>query len=365
MSTGNAAPTPESAEYLPIGKLAEGDFLRGQVCRVEGAQIRTSRKNGNSFLVGQLADASGRVDFIAFDLGDAGMDAVRAAALVRVAGEAASFDSRLQVRVSRIEPVTEPLSDADHGLLFARTGRDVDAMLADVRAWLEAAGNPCLRAIAAAYLDDDELMRAFREAPAATSNHHAWIGGLLEHTWEMLRMARGILAGPGSERIAEPLFADVDRDIVMLSVFLHDLSKVEELRWDGEFRYTRRGNLVGHLVGGAIELDRRVRDLRDADGRPVAVPPAVLDVLQHILISHHGRPEHGAARIPATPEAIFVAYLDDLAAKMSTVLAAAARAGNSGRGGEFTERHWSLETRIYRPNPFDDASDASGATASG
>lgn len=358
MSTGNADQAPDAAEYRPLGELAEAGVLRGQICRVEGAQIRTSRKNGNSFLVGQLADASGRVDFIAFDLGDDGMDAVRTAALVRVSGEAASFDARLQVRVTRIEPVAETLSEEEYGLLFARTSRDVDAMLADVREWLEAATNPCLWAIAAAYLDDPALMQKFREAPAATSNHHAWIGGLLEHTWEMMRMARGILEGPGSERTAESVFAEVDRDIVMLSVFLHDLSKVEELRWDGEFRYTRRGNLVGHLVGGAIELDRRVRDLRDAEGRPMTVPPAVLDVLQHILISHHGRPEYGAARVPATPEAIFVANLDDLAAKMSTVLAAAGRAGTAGRGGAFTERHWSLETRVYRPNPFADTSDS-------
>lgn len=357
VTTAAAAATPRTA----LAALVEGTELEAQICRVESVQVRSSRKSGAEFLVGRLADASGTVDMIAFNLSGDQMDAVRGAGLVRVSGAAAVHGGRLQFNARRIEPADGELDPADRDLLFPRTGRDIDAMLDDVRGHLESLDHPGMRAIARSYLDDESIMAGLRTAPAATSNHHAWLGGLLEHTWELMEMAAAILGPPASAAMATTsasgsghrVFPELNRDIVMLSVFLHDLDKVHELHWEGEFRYTRRGNLVGHLVGGAIDLERRVRELRNQRG--IDVPDAVVDVLVHGLVSHHGRLEYGSAKVPATPEAIFVAQLDDLGAKTSMGLAAADRASAPADDelglSAFTDPHWTLGTRIHRPDP--------------
>lgn len=346
-----ATDTTDGGVALPsMAHLSEGDRVRDILLRVQGVQTRRSRSRPETaFLVGQVADATGAVDFIAFDLEPERMEAVRSAGLVRVTGEAGVHNGRLQLKASRVEPVAEAPDEDACRRLFPRSARDVEAMLADVRGRLAAIEHPALRAIARAYVDDAALMDRFRVAPAATSYHHAWIGGLLEHTWEMLRAADGILGGPGGAASAPPLFPDLDRDLVALAIFLHDLGKTRELAWDMDFRYTRWGNLVGHVVGAAIDLDRRARDLQDDDGRPLVAPEPLLDHLAHVLVSHHGRLEYGAAKVPATPEAVFVARLDELMARTSAILEVADR----GRTDlpEFSEPIWSLDTRVFRPSP--------------
>jgi 3'-5' exoribonuclease len=342
---------PERAEVERIADLRDGGRLARLAVRLEDVRIRTSRGTGNAFLVGRLADASGAVDFIAFDLPRERMERLGSEMpLVRVSGEAGVHAGRLQCRVSMIEPLEPEPSSEELSRLFAVTTRDVGAMEDDLRQWL--AGDPRrpeLHAIARTYLDDEAFMARFRVAPAATSLHHAWRGGLLEHTWEVVRMARAVLDGPEAQR----LFPGLDRELVLLGAFLHDLGKIDELDWESGVRYTRRGNLVGHVVGGAIDLQRRLEGLRDGDGRPLEVAEELRDTLVHIILSHHGRLEYGSPRLPATPEAIFVAGIDDLAARTAMALDAVGRGPMPGGGGDggpggFTDVHPGLGTRLYR-----------------
>lgn len=343
----------DAADTRPLSELTEGDRIDGRVLRVEDAQRRTNRRTGNEFLVGRLVDAGGVLDFIAFDLPAERMQELRGSSLQRITAEVGVHAGRLQCRVSGIESLEGEPSAEDLARLFATTARDREAMVGDLTRWLvHEQAHPGLRAIARSYLDDEVLMTRFREAPAATSHHHAWRGGLLEHTWEVVRMARAVLADAEDDR----LFPGLDRDLVLLGAFLHDLGKIEEIDVDGGFRYTPRGNLVGHLVGGAIDLERRLSRLTDEAGRPMTVPAPVVDALVHILISHHGRLEYGAAKLPATPEAIFVAGLDDLAARTAIALDAVGRGPGTGAGGgigEFTDVHPALGTRLHRPRAMD------------
>jgi 3'-5' exoribonuclease len=194
------------------------------------------------------------------------------------------------------------------------------------------------------YLEDGPLMDNFCMAPAATSLHHAFLGGLLEHTLGLMEMAEKIL----------PFYPGVNRDIVLMGLFLHDVGKCRELSWENGFAYTTDGQLVGHIARGAILLAEKAKACEDKDlGEAAAkVPEKILLALTHIVLSHHEKPEFGAAKIPATPEAILVAHLDNMDAKMNMVLAAADR-GNPKAGvtGEFTEKVWALETRIWRADP--------------
>ena len=337
---------PERAGVERIADLREGDRVAGLAVRLEDLLIRTSRGTGNEFLVGRLADATGAVDFIAFDLPRERMGRLcETLPPVRVTAEAGIHGGRLQCRVGGIELLEpEELSPEDRSRLFARTTRDIGAMERDLRTWLvHEQPDPALQAIARAYLDDAELMDRLREAPAATSLHHAWEGGLLEHTWEVVRIAHAVLDGPEGER----LFPGLNRGLVRLGAFLHDLGKLEELHWKGGFRYTRRGNLLGHLVGGAIDLQRRLAMLQDA-----GVTDELADALLHIVISHHGRLEYGSPKLPATPEAIFVAGIDELAARTAMALDAVGRGpvpvGAASGVGEFTDVHPALGTRLHR-----------------
>ena len=171
--------------------------------------------------------------------------------------------------------------------------------------------------------------------------HHAWIGGLLEHTLQLMKLADGMLVN----------YPRLNRDIVLIGLFIHDMGKVEELRWDRGFEYTREGNLIGHIARGAMWLEGKAKVAEKSLGEPL--PDGFLTVMQHIVLSHHGQLEHGAAKLPSTPEAIFVSQLDNLDAQTQMALDSA-RPWNPPVTGEeaFTERLWSLNTKLYRRDPL-------------
>jgi 3'-5' exoribonuclease len=149
-----------------------------------------------------------------------------------------------------------------------------------------------------------------------------------------------------------PLYPQLNRDIVLMGLFLHDLGKTAELTWEKGFDYTTDGNLIGHIVRGAVWLQFKAAQAARLTGQKL--PVDAIRVLQHIIISHHGVPEYGAAKVPATPEAIFIALLDNLDAKTQLALTAARPVGGPAieSMGPFTDKIWALDTRLYRPDPL-------------
>jgi 3'-5' exoribonuclease len=218
-------------------------------------------------------------------------------------------------------------------------------MLAELTGLLDTLTHPSMKALAKSFLTDEAFVAQFKRCPAAKSVHHAFLGGLLEHTLNLLNLA---------DRVC-PLYPKISRDLVMMGLFLHDLGKTRELVYDRGFAYTDRGELVGHIVDGVIMLrDKAQQVMRDAGLR---FPPNAILVLEHIIVSHHGVPEFGAVKLPATPEAILVSMLDNLDAKTSIALAAARPdrlMGGAGLNlnGNFTEKQWALETKLFRPDPL-------------
>ena len=141
--------------------------------------------------------------------------------------------------------------------LMPHTRFDIDTMYQDVFEMLESLEHPAMRSLGRRYTSDDELMKAFRRSPAAMVMHHAWIGGLLEHTWTLMRSADSLLKiyvdKEGRPRL--------NRDLVLMGLFLHDLAKTTELSWHRGFDYTTDGNLVGHIARASIWLEDCARDL--------------------------------------------------------------------------------------------------------
>ena len=212
-------------------------------------------------------------------------------------------------------------------------------MFEEVSDIMRSVKDPMVRALVDSYLDDDQLMRRFRQAPAAVALHHAFIGGLLEHTRQLLKIADASL----------PLYPDLNRDLVLIGLFLHDLGKGYELQWQRGFDYTLTGNLVGHIVFGVQLLGVKIKVAEQALGGE-RFPLPLRHCIEHIILSHHGKREYGSPVLPSTPEAIFVSQLDNLDAKTAMALSAADRA-NLKPGQTFSEKIWALETKIYRPDP--------------
>jgi len=248
------------------------------------------------------------------------------------------YDGGIQLIIQMIRPF-EPSPDQLRELMPC-SKRPPEEMFAELRGLLDTLSHPSMKLLAEAFLADDILMDQFKRCPAAKSMHHAYIGGLLEHTLSLLHLADKVCA----------LYPKISRDLVMMGLFLHDLGKTRGLVYDKTFSYSDRGELVGHVVEGAMMLRDKAQGVMREKG--VRFPRGSIVLLEHIILSHHGVPEFGAAKIPASPEAIMVSILDNLDAKMFMALAAARPDHPLPDGGSFTEKLWALDTKLYRADPF-------------
>ncbi len=308
-------------------------------------QLGTAR-NGKHYFKALLRDASGETPLRLWSFEESMMPEVTRTGFVWVSGQTQSYNGQVQIVAESIRAVE--VDQQALGRLLPTTGKDIEGMFAELCRILRSMRHPGMVALAEQYLGNDALVRGLKQAPAAVSVHHAWIGGLLEHTLQLLQLAELML----------PLYPSLNRDLVLMGLFLHDLAKTVELEWERGFNYTVDGNLVGHCVRGAVWL-QAFAGAAARDGHKL--PPDAVKVLQHIVVSHHGSLEFGAAKVPSTPEAMFVAMLDNLDAKVAVTITAAQREKGDASlpGHEFTERIWSLDTRIFRPDPL--SADAAAA----
>eukprot|EP00913_Durusdinium_trenchii_P006419 g6031.t1 len=327
------------------GLLAKTGLTYSLTPRIEGAfsiantQIGT-KKNGEPYLRCLIGDKTGQVPGRKWTVDENLIRRLPADGFIWLEGETQAYQGELQIIVHVIDPL-DPSPEQMRELLPA-SKRDPKDMFAEVVALLGTLEHPAMKALAQTYLDDEFLMDQFRTAPAAKTMHHAYLGGLCEHTLNLMNLTNAIC----------PLYPKINRDLVMMGLFLHDLGKTRELVYDRGFMYSDRGELIGHIVEGAIMLHDKAQQMMHESGQ--RLPAGALTVLQHIILSHHGVPEYGAAKIPSTPEAIFVSMLDNLDAKTAIALDAARpdRASGMDLGGNFTERQWALDTKLYKPDPL-------------
>jgi 3'-5' exoribonuclease len=329
--------TPQRPPHTDLRTLKPNGYVDG-VYGIINPQIGTT-KAGKPYLKCLLRDASSEVPARQWTFDEATFNDLCSTGFVFIAGHTQVYNGQCQIILEQIRAVE--VSDEEIAALLPSTSKDINEMFAEVKSLLATLEHPAMKALAQAYLDDDELMERFRRAPAAVTLHHAWIGGLLEHTLQLMKLADIML----------PLYPQLNRDIVMMGVFLHDLGKTLELTWERGFNYTADGNLIGHIVRGAIVLQIKAA-VAGKSGQKL--PTAALRVLQHIILSHHGAAEFGAAKLPSTPEAVFVSQLDNLDAKTSMALNHARPEGAPPIEGaaDFTDKVWALQTRLYCPDPL-------------
>jgi len=249
---------------------------------------------------------------------------------VHIQGRSELYQNNLQIVVNNVSVI-----DASKVCLedfLARTDKDTGEMFEEVKKIVGQIKNPQLKALVEEFLTDTKLMDEFCNAPAAVKIHHGYLGGLLEHTHNMLRVAVAIL----------PLYPQVQADLVLAGVFLHDIGKTEELSYDMAFTYTDSGQLIGHITQTLLMVNKKADALQ---ARGVQIDQQISDALGHIILSHHGEYEFGSPKLPATPEAFMVYYIDDLDAKVSQVTTAIE---NEPGESDWTAWKNALQTRLYR-----------------
>lgn len=283
-----------------VQEMADGDSVE-DIYLVTDKQLRANR-NGNLYLQLDLRDRTGAISARMWNAGEQLFRTFEANDFLQIKGKVQLFQGALQMILTHLDRVESDRVDlAD---FLPRTEHDVSKLLERMRVMLLRLGNPHLRALAECFLMDDAFVREFCQAPAGVRNHHAYIGGLLEHVVTLLEAA---------DRI-QPLYPQVDRDLLLAGIFVHDLGKVRELSYGKSFGYTDEGQLVGHLVIGVEMLNEKAARVSDLTGEPF--PAELLLRLKHMILSHNGTYEFGSPKLPMTPEAIALHYLDSFDSKV-------------------------------------------------
>jgi len=276
--------------------------------------------NGNPFFSIDLGDRGGSFGCTIFNDNPA-FEALKAAgegAVIRVEGRIDFYQGRLSPKLGRIAVVSEAELAGMPGTLESlveTAPENADALWAEFNAFVDGIAHDELRMTVRGVVED--VGEAFRWAPAAVAMHHAYRHGLLEHTVHMARVAHALL----------PLYPEVDASLALAGILLHDTGKAIEYEGTLATKRSRRGILQGHVVLG-YQLARKA-------GIKAHLDPERLERLEHIILSHQGEPEWGAAVYAATPEAVFVSMIDNLDAKMGMVQRALRQAGDAD---EFSER---------------------------
>jgi len=292
--------------------------------------ILRSTARGDLYIAMFLCDKTGQVNGRMWQATEAIYKALPKPGFIHIKGRSELYQNNLQVIVNNVSMIDSDRVDINDFL--AQTKKDIPQMFDEVTEIVGRIKNSQLKALTGEFLADEELMEKFCKAPGGMKLHHGCIGGLLEHTHNMLRTAVAIL----------PLYPQVQADLVLAGIFLHDIGKTEELSYDMTFSYTDSGQLIGHIVKSHLMIHRKADALR---AKGTQIDEEVLDAIGHIILSHHGQFDFGSPKLPATAEAFMVYYIDDLDAKMDQVISAIE--------DDLSDSNWTawrnaLQTKLYR-----------------
>ena len=292
--------------------------------------ILRSTTKGDLYIAMFLCDRSGQLNGRMWQASEAIYSALPKPGFVQIQGRSELYQNNLQIVVNSINVIDKSKIKIEDFL--ARTDKDVEKLFEEIKEILNRIQNNNIKILLREFLSDEGLMKKFKDAPAAMKLHHSYIGGLIEHTHTMLKVADSIL----------PLYPQVQADLVRAGIFLHDIGKTEELEYDMVFSYTDSGQLIGHIAQGLLILKQKADNLV-AKGK--AIDKTILDAIGHIILSHHGQYEFGSPKLPATAEAYMVNYIDDMDAKIGQVTEAIE---NEMSDSNWTGWQKALETRLYR-----------------
>ncbi|HEY6248751.1 MAG TPA: HD domain-containing protein [Candidatus Angelobacter sp.] len=288
------------------------------------------KKSGELYLALTLADRTGHIEAKMWDNVPDHIDLFEQDDFIKVRGLINKFNGRFQLTLHKLRSMED--SEVDFDDYLPRTTKNIDELWQKAASFVESFKDPHLKALLHAFMADPQIERAYKNAPAAKSLHHAYIGGLLDHVVSLFRLC---------DLACRNYPALIDRDLLITGAFLHDIGKIYELTFTRTFSYTTRGQLLGHMI---IELEMLQEKITQVPGFPAEYKT----LLEHLIISHHGKYEFGSPKMPMFPEALMLHYLDDLDSKMESMRAHFEREPDS----EWTGYNPSLERPLLNTQKF-------------
>jgi 3'-5' exoribonuclease len=290
---------PQNSEKGPwLSEITEGQtFIGFYLIRNPSLESFKDPSRGQ-YLRFHLADQSGVMEARIWENAEQNSSILEGHHVFKVEAQAERFRNQLQARIARLRPA-EP-GEYDLSDLRLITKRNIEEMNIALDGAIDSLENPHLKAIVEYFYLDDDFRAAYQEAPAATRVHHAFIGGLLEHTYEVLELANVLIH----------LYPQMNRDMLIAGILLHDIGKLSEFNWEMDIEYTDRGKLIGHVVIGSEMVAHAIEKIPN-------FPQPLAQQLQHLILAHHGRYEFGSPRRPKTLEAIALHHLENLDAQVN------------------------------------------------
>ena len=260
------------------------------------------KKSGEPYLALTLADRSGQIEAKMWDNVAEAIDAFEQDDYIKVKGLINRYKNHFQLTIHKLRKLGE--AEVDYADYLPKTSQDVEQLWGVIGEFVAGFKNAHLRTLVQAFMADPEIAAGYKNAPAAKTLHHAFIGGLLEHVVSLFR----------SCDLVSRNYPQIDPDLLLTGAFLHDIGKIYELSYNRSFSYTTRGQLLGHMI---IELEMLQEKIALVPG----FPNELKVLLEHLIISHHGQYEFGSPKLPMFPEALMLHYLDDLDSKMESMRA--------------------------------------------
>jgi 3'-5' exoribonuclease len=306
------------------------------------------KKSGDPYLALTLADRTGHLEAKMWDNVEEFIDAFEQDDFLKVKGLINKYKNRFQLTIHKLRRLGE--SEIDYSDYLPKTSKDIGELWQTLAGFVATFQDPHLKALIELFMADPEIAERYRNAPAAKSLHHAYIGGLLDHVVSLFRLC-DVVSGN---------YPQINRDLLLAGAFFHDIGKIHELTYNRSFSYTTRGQLLGHMIIELEMLQQKLAQLPD-------FPPELKTMLEHLIISHHGQYDFGSPKLPMFPEALMLHYLDDLDSKMEAMRAHYAR--ESENEGSWTSYNASLgrplldSRKFIRGEKVDGAKESEAQTA--
>ena len=293
-------------------------------------------KNGNLYMQMIVSDRTASMDARYWNATEEMLNRFEIGDFVVFEGSVQRFAGSLQFivkKMTKANPAKINLPD------FSR-GRQVDipGLIRRMKEILRSLSNSDLLNLADCFMADEIFLTKFSAVPAGVKLHHAYAGGLLEHTVHMMELAL---------HLAQVYGTTLDRDLLVCATFLHDVGKIEELAVNGGFSYTDTGQILGHPMLGIEILQRKIEETERLTGQPFPTETAML--LKHMILSHHGTLENGCSRVPMTLEALALHYIDSLDAKLAEFQKDIHEDPNTGSA--WTNYIPAIERKLYKKKP--------------
>jgi len=262
---------------------------------------RAETRTGSPYLSLVIMDATGEIAGRVWENADQLIAACPAGGIVDLSGQAQSFKNVLQLKINNL--ISVPVEEIDITDFLPSTPGDINSMATELRKIAKDIDNQFLRELLLTFFQNRRFMEKFKKAPAAKNMHHAYIGGLIEHTLAVAKLAQS----------TSQLYPTIDRSLLITGAMLHDIGKVEEFSVTATpFDYTDSGRLMGHLVLGVEMIQKRINTI-------LHFPEKLAIRLKHLVLSHHGRHEFGSPAVPMMLEAFVLNFIDDLDSKINYV----------------------------------------------